>query len=189
MGYNIENRKRTKNHIYYFTSHEHAISNILNNRIKLSNFNTVNDIYELRAFDSESEEEIYNITVGQRITQIKDAMGFVSFSKFWDSPLMWGHYASNTGICLGYKPSEDVTLREINYDDKKIPVSDIHSSKDKDDKLNIIFKFFYQKSSDWEYEQELRLLSSFEYRDIETGLYFYNTSNKLELKEIIIAPN
>ncbi len=73
-----------------------------------------------------------------------------------DCPLMWAHYAdSHTGVCLGFNTDND-TFREalkIDYVEEypEMLLSD-------DDETSLIAPLL-SKSSDWEYEDEFRLIA------------------------------
>lgn len=189
--YDSSDRKRANdNTIYYFTTHDYAISNIRNSRIKISNFESVNDIFELKAIDHTYADDIHNKGLTLGVKNLSKRLGFLSFSKFWDSPLMWGHYSKNTGICLGYKIiGKNITPREITYSNKKESMVSLvgnmlSSTVDEEKFLN----YLYKKSYDWVYEQEVRIITEFKNKDPETGLYFFPTSKKLKLTEIILGP-
>lgn len=185
--YNNDNRKRTNdNTFYYFTTHDFAISNLKNSRIKISDYTTVNDIHELSSINfTENDTEALSA-----IEHYKRNVGFISFSKYWDSPLMWGHYSENNrGVCLGFEitlPMSDTTYRS-----EKIHVSELegYTPTSKKTSIDIIRNIVNTKSSDWIYEQESRLFENFDIKDLETGLFFREIDKDLNLKEIIIGPN
>ncbi len=185
MEYDYRNRKRTGKNYYYFTSHDYAISNIRNNRIKLSTFNHVNDIHELISINfTKNDSEAL-----KAIEHYKNEMGFISFSRFWDSPLMWGHYSDNNkGICLGFEINDYVDDTE--YATQKMQAFELNDYDPKSNKTSIanIRGVINRKSLDWIYEQESRFFENLQEKDIETGLYFKEFDENFGLKEIIIGP-
>jgi hypothetical protein len=83
------------------------------------------------------------------------------FSKRYDNTLMWSHYANqHKGVCLEFNgsmhPSEilergKATILNVNYDRKEI----INYNKNKE---QAIVDLFTRKSSDWKYEEEVRII-------------------------------
>lgn len=84
--------------------------------------------------------------------------GILSLSKRWDSSLMWSHYAdSHHGFCVGFKEDHewfsDYLLGPVKYL-KNRPLLKSNSSEAEN------FAYYYIKSQDWEYEQEVRVIST-----------------------------
>ena len=73
---------------YYFTSAVHAISNIENDRIKISRFSDLNDPFELLGVNLGNKETRKKFRDLKE--QINDEEGLICLSKSWHNPLMWG---------------------------------------------------------------------------------------------------
>jgi len=93
--------------------------------------------------------------------KIKDfgGRGIFSLSEVPDHHLMWSHYAdSHTGICIEFDvdPSVHDFLRPVKYSDDQPPVllTDV-LEKEKE----AIGNFYFQKTNDWQYEREWRLIT------------------------------
>lgn len=161
--------------VYYFTSEQHALDNIFNERIKISLLHTVNDPFELFARDMSLEKHLEDSHMIKGL--MEESHGIICFSKSYKNPLMWGHYSENhKGLCLGFEIQEN-ELKYVEYIQHREVKNDIG--------LNI-------KSKDWKYEKEVRLwvkLKAMEH--CSPGLYFkkFNEGVKLELKEIILGIN
>ena len=87
--------------LYHLCSAEHAISNVLNGRLKIARFQDLNDPFELRAL--EFRDKIVRKIVKTFGAEFGQATGLICFSEDWTSPVMWSHYAkSHQGTCLGF---------------------------------------------------------------------------------------
>ena len=107
-------------------------------------------------------------------TNVNNDIVIFSLSKKWNEILMWSHYAdSHRGFCVGYdknhtffnnyiSPDSNTskTVLEVIYsaDRVQIPMSF------KDKKLE--FEPFITKSLNWEYESEVRIISSISLADL-----------------------
>lgn len=179
--------RRTNSNFYQFNTHANAISNIENQRIKASFVKDVNDCHELLGLDFDDNFDIYNAF---KKTFYKDIeIPFLSFSRSWGSPLMWGHYSDNNkGICLGFEINTHIENINYSYDLNKYKIN--LDEFNKPGYLNdLILTLLKNKSIDWWYEQESRLqLNANELvLDKTTSLRFHYISDSLKLREIIIG--
>lgn len=90
--------------------------------------------------------------------------GIYSLSKKANSVLMWSHYANNhKGICIGFDLTELLNTKEFNlnsdveYDDY-YPVFNLTEAPDELEQAKKLTRF---KASDWQYEEEYRLVKIF----------------------------
>ncbi|WP_458722929.1 DUF2971 domain-containing protein [Pseudomonas brenneri] len=99
------------------------------------------------------------------------ALGILSLSRRWNSCLMWSHYTNTySGFCVGFdrkhtyfdgKKTDKGHMHEltaVNYSKSRIIIPEKKSESDG-------FDVFLTKSSDWSYEEEERLLSTFSLAD------------------------
>ena len=91
--------------------------------------------------------------------EINSKIGIFSLSKRWDSSLMWAHYAqAHQGFCVGFHrehaffQNREVGIRDVVYAEERIRVPVERGKK-------IDFQVMFQKSGDWAYEREERILS------------------------------
>lgn len=140
--------------LHYYTSAEHAIDDIENERIKISVLDAVNDPnewvpnIELTHLPIESIREMimqsYNIE-----------WGFISFSKSWNIAPMWGMYADKfKGAVLEFE-IDDALVREVEYTATRVSCK-MNIAKDFD--AEDFEKVIRRKSLDWSYEQEVRYI-------------------------------
>ncbi|MGH0000789.1 DUF2971 domain-containing protein [Pseudovibrio ascidiaceicola] len=129
-------------------------NNLENKHLKISRLKALNDIFEFLSHD-QSNPSIRN-QFKDAISAKRKTQGFISFSRSWRSPVMWGHYGhSNQGACLGFE-IEDKRLSRINYITERMT-----ASKNELLSLNIASNFLdvllSTKFADWSYEKEMRL--------------------------------
>lgn len=89
-------------------------------------------------------------------SSVRDAMGVYSLSARADSPLMWAHYAaSHHGVCIGFDPDFDPfsIAQKVEYSLVRNPVNPFRQSHDQ-----ILTNSILQKSLDWTYEEEWRIV-------------------------------
>jgi hypothetical protein len=163
--------------IYHFLKDCWAKEAIKNRRLKVSQFDQLNDPFELSCFNLRNRE------LRAAHKDYRDGLtkkyGMVSFSADYRNPLMWGHYADrHRGVCLGFEAPED-TLIQVKYQNDRLKIEDktFATEKDAEDLLSI-------KYSDWCYEKEWRLMSKLEQAQKEGDLYFEPFSKSLQLCEI-----
>ncbi|HGJ5862611.1 MAG TPA: DUF2971 domain-containing protein [Arsenophonus nasoniae] len=170
--------------LYYFTSAVHAISNIENDRIKISRFSDLNDPFELLGVN---RGDLHTRKKLQRQKkEINKKEGLICLSKSWRNPLMWGHYADrHKGIVLGFEVKD--RLWDIKYESKLIdaPIDLTYNFA----KKKFIKKLMTTKFKDWEYENEVRVFQKLSGTEClkEGENYFRNFNEDFILKEVIFG--
>ena len=116
------------------------------------------------------------------------------FSETNSNILMWSHYAkSHQGICLCFKTKQNGNGHFLTLDSKQHILFPVEYKKAMPDKVNLLYegnnnllsKFMFTKYSDWEYEQEYRIIL---FEDIfETG--YTKKFRKDDLEGIIFGLN
>jgi hypothetical protein len=167
--------------LYYFTGAQHALSNIVSRRIKISEIKNLNDPYELSAIyvrDPSLRENRDKL-----LESFDGTKGIICFSDNYESPLMWGHYAAkHSGICLGFEVSENHAMK-VDY------IADLlRFEKRSDLKLSDAKSVLCSKYKAWEYEKEYRVFVSLTEKQQENGLFFEEFSEQIRLVEVIIGP-
>jgi hypothetical protein len=163
---------------YHLTSAAHALSNLRHRRLKIATFNDLNDPFELWAVAQPNPA----LRLGLRRwkEQIAAAYGVLCFSKTWDNPVLWSHYADrHRGMALGFDVDSDM-VREVTYAERRPRFNRV-------DELTL-HKLLYTKQRDWQYEKEVRVYARLEERDEATGLYFADFNVHMVLREVITGP-
>ncbi|WP_417713072.1 DUF2971 domain-containing protein [Pseudophaeobacter arcticus] len=182
--------------LYYRTGRKYALDNLEKRRLKLSFSNTVNDPYELMPFNFGNDERGEKLWFAWKECREKNALdqGFISFSKNFSSPAMWGHYADNhKGVAYGFDvlPSQKNKLVKIIYKPelKKFENRDLTCEETQQREI----KYASQtKSSHWSYEDEWRIYCSLgdveKYqKSIGRELFYLPFGSEIVLREVIIG--
>lgn len=111
-------------------------------------------------------EKLMGLSYDAALKNINAGLGILSLSRRWNSALMWSHYTSSyTGFCIGFhrghqyfngfksESGDRSRLMPVQYSDKRYYLPDTDLSDTDID--NILLA----KSSDWDYEQEERMIS------------------------------
>lgn len=141
--------------LYYFTGPEFGLDNLVNQRLKLSFADQVNDLDEFEPFDFKDRSNRNDWR--QEIKNRAKREGFISLSETWHVPTMWAHYARNsTGLCYGFEFSPKVGADEnpvkVDYISERIT-----PPPEKISDLNAWTTARKTKSKHWEYEREWRI--------------------------------
>jgi hypothetical protein len=105
--------------------------------------------------------------------------GVICFSKQWDNPLLWSHYAEkHQGMCLGFEVNED-SLKAVTYvsDRPELVIPPTEAS---------ISQLLFTKFEDWKYEDEMR--NWFRLGERLGDHHFYPFDEHIRLREIIAGP-
>ena len=170
--------------VYYFTAEQFALSNIINERIKISLWDDLNDPFELSGIDL-SDKDFRSAFNAGRKTQ-REFSGVICFSRGWNYPMLWGHYGDkHKGICLGFD-IEDKHIEKIHYSTEKLKPEIDMNKKNGGLTIEIVKKLLCWKYKGWEYEDEVRIIVQLKERD-SSGFYFTDFKGNMELKEIILG--
>ena len=170
--------------VYHLLSAEHAITNIVFGRIKVSRFSDLNDPFELSALN------LRNKTVRALIEAHKQALnkdkGLLCFSADWKDPVLWTHYAAqHRGICLGFDLEETMAIK-ISYEETKLAQRLDESVTSIDAALSDTL--LRTKFKSWAYEEEWRVLVSLSASPPEGSMHFFSFQPCLRLREFILGP-
>lgn len=170
--------------LYHFTTAKFALEDIEKRRLKIAQFDDLNDPFELRCVELATREQ--EIAFDLWKAQTAEKFGILCFSQRWDRILLWSHHAErHRGICLGFDVSNlETKFGEVRYGADKIPYPA---------KLDVRFmwQMLRTKYHGWRYEEEWRIFV--ELRDAEwnqsagRSLYFASFSDELVLREVILG--
>lgn len=108
--------------------------------------------------------ETRNVMAPVRMYNEYARLGIFCFTKEQKNLLMWAHYASShKGFCVAYKIENlppGVFLREVKYDNDKVTPCQLDAIQE-GDLIRVLQDQICQKSPDWKYENEMRLIGSF----------------------------
>src|ERR1035441_3016297 len=90
--------------LYHFTSADHALDDLRNRRLKIAQFDDLNDPFELRSVDLSGAG--HAAALDQFKAETARDYGLLCFSEEWNNILLWSHYADqHRGVCLGFDVS------------------------------------------------------------------------------------
>lgn len=173
--------------LYHFTSAEFAISNIALQRLKIARFGDLNDPFELLAAKLSDKE--FRKAIKSWKQNFHDNIGLLCFSESWNNPVLWSHYGDkHKGICLGFDV-EDQYAMAVNYSKERIKVRFKNNDSEQGLSREFVNEMLLTKYEHWMYEKERRMFKGLDEGTKENGLFFYEISNDIELKEVILGPN
>ena len=104
----------------------------------------------------------------------------------WGNPVLWSHYADkHRGICLGFD-LDDFYAQEVKYRNNRLD-PDATKGVRYGGMSAYVLDNILTKYSHWQYEEEVRALFDLDECTREDGLYFFEFSDVLVLKEVIIG--
>ena len=171
---------------YHFTKFEYGISNIKNERLKIARILELNDPFEFRNVIIPNDEDGHKKE--DWVRELDSQCGIVCFSKSYANPTMWGHYAENaTGLVLGFDLASP-SAKEVKYKNQFLELP----GDGEKDKRFFTEELISTKSTDWEYETELRMYASLDASEFDERnnkfMYFLPFSDEMQLREVFLGP-
>lgn len=173
--------------VYHSTSAEHALSNIALKRLKISRLGDLNDPFELQALNLGSKKDLRKALAGWK-KALSEKKGLLCFSKNWRNPVLWSHYASrHKGVCLGFDLADGLA-KDVKYASERLLRQAVKDTQHLEVNESLIQDLLYTKYEHWKYEEETRVFVELDPKTVEHGCYFYNLSEQLRLREVILGP-
>lgn len=171
--------------VYHFLNEEYGLESLREKRLKVSIADDLNDPFEHMAIELGDEE--LRSAMKRALRTLARKQGLICFSKSWNSPVMWSHYANrHRGICLGFEIPREL-LSKVNYQDDRLQYhTDIFES-DPEAAAKLMLKLAITKFSAWSYENEWRIFVDLFETTQENRLHFVAYSEQLQLKKIIVG--
>jgi hypothetical protein len=185
--------------LYHFVDLHWGLDDIYRKRVKLSEFDLLNDPAELRGVKL-PDENIMRFM----IDNFRAEHGLVSMSNKWENPLLWSHYADkHKGLCFGFDINDDddgvwdvtykLCVETLDCHDLLREIADIarmpgHKTPSPDlvARFNWITKAILStKFQDWHYEDEARVITTLETR--ENDVCYKQFGDQLQLREVILG--
>ncbi len=162
---------------YKFLTEEFALKSLRERRIKISQYDDLNDPFDLIPFDL--SDKIKRRAMRDAIRQLTADHGLVCLSAGWRDPVIWAHYSDkHRGICLGFDVKEQ-NVKRVEYVPERLPFPDEPGPKDSDTML-------FTKFDNWAYEQEIRAWANLD--DEDHGHYYKDFDESFRLAEVIVGP-
>jgi Protein of unknown function (DUF2971) len=184
--------------VYKFLPAEYALKALEERKLKVSLISELNDIYDcapiVRRVGDGLRHTHQNVSK-EWFNRACRTFGLLCFSACFQSPLLWGHYASSaTGLALGFsiehlarKSLTGALSYAVEYDRRRPRLEYSASDSDTDDDAcEHIRAYFAVKAKEWEYEQEFRQVVFLPRCEPRAGMYFAPFDGRA-LKEVIIG--
>ena len=163
--------------LYHFINKKWGLEDLRKRRLKIAQIKQLNDPFEFLGGDL-SDRELRKTMVSMKKAMSKDT-GLLCFSKNWQNPVQWAHYADrHKGLCLGFDVIDEF-LSAVDYEEGRFP------APDKKPEPSFLLRSFFTKFSHWSYEEEYRLFRSLTNKI--NGHYFSSFSKNMELKQVIVG--
>ena len=171
--------------VYHFLTAQHGLENIELRRLKIARISELNDPFEWMA-RAESERERAALRSLKEVQNKRT--GLLCFSQNWQNPVQWTHYAErHRGICLGFD-IHDENASAVGYRKTPIKFDVDRYTRDPDFAEKFSIALVTTKFLDWNYEREIRVFVRLDpATEKKDGLYFYDFSDQLQLREIIVG--
>lgn len=162
--------------VYHFLNSQYGLEDIRERRLKISRIMELNDPFEFIGVDLSDKQ--FRRAMKETKAELSKSKGLLCFSKAWNNPLLWSHYADrHRGICLGLEVSRDL-LKKIDYVEKRF-------SRPARLDEEFMKKVLFTKFDRWRYEQEYRMYIELE--EEINGFYYAEFSDQIRLKRVIIG--
>lgn len=159
--------------VFHFMKKEHALSNVLNSRLKIATINELNDPFEFYANFTEKGKPLPDNDLERIKSHYSKILGFLCFSKKLTNPVQWAHYAEkHNGICFEFNIPKNLLLK-MHYRKKPLIIK-----ANSDNWQESFVKSTKSKFKHWQYEKEYRMLVplSTDYIVKENNLLFMSFS-------------
>ena len=114
--------------------------------------------------------------------------GVICYSRNWNNPVLWSHYADkHRGCALGFEVP-DQFLIPVSYSAKRLEMQlEKRLAKEGSVGNELSLKLMTTKFADWKYEDEVRLFAKSEETYEELGFHFHPFNETLRLREVVIG--
>jgi hypothetical protein len=170
--------------VYKFLNAKYGLEALRKRRLKVARINELNDPFEFLGIN------LSNPQLRRAFTEVKNELnkncGLLCFSKRWNNPVLWGHYAdSHRGLCLAFDVPNQF-LENVRYTRRRPDPQEFLSTNEQE-KEKEMKALLCRKFSHWRYEDEARLFVGLDEVDPVTGLYFLEFSESISLKKVLVG--
>lgn len=108
--------------LYHFLNERYGLEDLREKRLKIGRIVELNDPFEFIGVDLSDPR--FRKSMEKTKKDLSEKVGVLCFSKNWNDPVQWAHYADgHKGLCLGFDIPDHI-LAEVNYVDERLPVDD-----------------------------------------------------------------
>ncbi len=167
--------------VYHFVSGDHGLEDLSKGRLKVAEFANLNDPFELLAIDLADRHTRRQFSMIRK--KAMSGRGLLCFSKSWNSPVLWSHYAErHKGLCLGFDVPDHLG-QDVTYLTRRTQLKGLLPAATEAD--GGAGPLFFLKFQGWKYEDEWRRVVSLAQAICDGGLHFWPFGNDLRLREVV----
>ena len=171
--------------VFKFIGKHYGLEALTKRRLKISRIRELNDPFEL--LSPNLSDPNVRFAFSNMKNDLDKKYGILCFSKSWNNPVMWSHYADrHQGICLGFRVPCYLLMRTI-YVKQRTSSKRLVSGADLEREEKEMLKVLRTKFSHWQYEEEVRCFITLENIDSDRKFYFNSFSKDLVLEEVIVG--
>ena len=171
---------------YYLTETKYALENLRLRRLKIARLDELNDPFELlsAALPTKTLQQAFIATKAQA----NASSGVICFSKSWRNPVLWAHYGDrHRGVALGFDIA-DTLVQRMSYATERLKLGLERAAGLKALTFQVMQSILTTKYRDWEYEKEVRVICELADIHPESGLYFADFKDDVQLREVVLGP-
>ena len=170
--------------LYHFLEAKWALEAIKNQRLKVSNFKSLNDPFELLHLSLKDKD--MRTVMQQNKNRLSETFRLLCFSERWDSPVQWGHYANNhKGLVLQFN-IDDSLVEEVRYKKNRPQLKiDKLFAESNENTAKLIKRIMTTKYIDWSYEEEWRMILMKKEIYSDNNLEFIDFNELFQLTAVI----
>jgi|SRR6185437_509604 len=184
--------------LYKFLPADWALWDLAESKIKISEFDDMNDPFELRGIGL-SNPDVHQLLI---LRTIKNN-GALCLSREWNDPMLWSHYGDkHKGMCLGLDIGATVEIREPFYVENRQEydaniflsaasrgVKNLKpSDREFQDAEGLMTKLLLTKFKAWSYENEARIFIALKEDQKQGNLYFADFDENIRPSMVIVGP-
>ena len=108
--------------VYHFINDRYGLEGLQEKRLKIARINELNDPFEFVGADLSDYE--FREAMEDLKDHLNKKLGLLCFSKGWENPVQWTHYADkHRGICMGFDVPDNY-LAVMKYEDNRLSTKD-----------------------------------------------------------------
>ena len=153
--------------VYHFLPERYGIDDLKQRRLKVAEFNDLNDPFEVLSVQLSDREARRRFAAWRDKALVQ--YGLLCFSTSWRDPVLWSHYAnSHKGLCLGFDVPDSLLLSVIYLKSRSSFADLLPSASNSGTEPGALF---HTKFEHWKYEDEVRRVVRLDEAVREGGLF------------------
>jgi hypothetical protein len=136
--------------LYHYVPFRYGLQNIERKRLKIAEFSDLNDPFELLGCELPTKNHRALFKSWKRTVAAR--FGLLCFSRTWQNPVMWSHYAEkHQGVCLGFDVADHLLMPVI-YSERRLELTNVKPFQELVYTEELMRHLLSTKSAGWSYE-------------------------------------